>query len=256
MKLKRTTLIDVGIFVAVGFSVALLAIFFIGREKSLFEKRYTLLTRFDNISGLRMGAVVQLAGLNVGYVDGVRFPKEQGSEKLEVILQVGKSYKERIRKDSRASIETQGLLGDKYILITTGNANMPVLEDGEFLLTEEGSSLGALADSGKKTMQEIQEAAKKFRQTLDKLSLEDQEKGSIKSILKNIDGASNDLAFILSKVRKGEGTVGALLTDPALYHDLRALMGHANRNQLLKNMIRATIAEQEKATSKPLPKEK
>lgn len=254
MQIKRATLIDVGLFVVVGLGLALAALFFIGRERSFFERRYTLYSQFEDVSGLRMGALVQLAGLNVGYVQGVRFPQDKGSDKLEVVLKISRDYKERIRKDSKASIQTQGLLGDKYILITTGHPNVPPLEDGEFLLTEEGAGIQALASSGSKTLKEVQEAAKKFREALEKLPLEGKDKESMRKTMKNVEGSSEDLQVILSRVRKGEGTVGALLMDPALYHDLRALMGHANRNKLLKNLIRATIAEQEKATQKPISK--
>lgn len=252
MNLKRSTLIDVGFFVVAGLGLAMMAILFIGREKSFFEKRYTLVAQFKDISGLRMGAVTQLAGLNVGYVDGVRFPKDKASENLEVVLKISRSYKDRIRKDSKASIQTQGLLGDKYILISTGSASLPALEEGEILLTEEGSSIAALANSGKRTFDEVREAAKKMSAFLDQLPSGSQNKGEVKHILDEIDGASSDLHAILSKVRKGEGTIGALLVDSALYNDMRALMGHANRNKLLKNMIRATITEQEKATRRPI----
>ena len=252
MKTKRSALIDVGIFMTVGLVLALVSVFFVGREKSLFEKRYALVASFKEISGLRMGAIVQLAGLNVGYVDGVRFSKEGSGDHLDVILKIGKTYQDRIRKDSKASIQTQGLLGDKYILITTGSGNMPPLVNGNTIATEEGGSFAALAETGRKTLDEIQETAKTFRSAVKELKLDDKDREHIKKILAHLDETSASFSIIMEKVKNGEGTVGALLMDPSIYFDMRALMGHANRNKLLKNMIRATIEEQEKATTKPV----
>jgi phospholipid/cholesterol/gamma-HCH transport system substrate-binding protein len=65
-------------------------------------------------------------------------------------------------------------------------------------------------------------------------------------ILVNMRHASADLKDILASVRRGEGTLGKLITDPALYDDLRALFGRANRNVLLRSVVRSTIEENER----------
>ena len=255
MRIKKSTVIDVGIFMTVGCILALTAVFFIGREKSLFETRYTLIAPFKDISGLRNGAIVQLAGLNAGYVGGVRFPKEKGNDKLEVILKVAKGYKDRIRQDSVASIHTQGLLGDKYIFITTGSPAFPELKDGDLIQTQDVATLQNLTETGRKTMQEIQNAAKEVTEALQSVKLDKIDRERVKKAVANIEMTSENLKEISTKIRNGEGTVGALVMDPSLYNDMRALLGHANRNKLLKNLIRATVEEQEKATAMPLKKQ-
>lgn len=246
MRVSRKILIEVGLFVFVGFLAALVIVFFVGRESGLFQRSYTLVGSFEDVSGLREGAMVQLAGLRAGYVEGVRFPKEKEIKNLEVILKIDTRYKEYIRKDSVASIQTQGLLGDKFILISRGSANMPVLEEGEMPQSGRGPDVYDLAEKGREVMEEMERAAQELRKTLERLD---------QTILTDMEGASEDLRAILEGMRRGEGTIGALLKDPSLYHDMRALMGRANRSKLLKNMIRATISEQEKETKKPLPKE-
>lgn len=245
---------SVGIFVAIGLALAMAAVFFIGQEKSLFEKRYILYAIFKDVSGLRMGAVVQLAGLNVGYVDGVRFPSAERAAggQLEVILKINKSYEDQIRKDSKVSIQTQGLLGDKYILISTGTPGVAALKNGDTLITEEATGITVLADVAKKTMEEIQETMRKMREVMDKLPLQDVDQKRFREIMTNIDATTGDIRVITEKVKQGEGTLGAFLMDPSLYKDMRALMGHANRSKLLKGLIRATIAEQDKGTGQPI----
>ncbi|MBI4125834.1 MAG: MCE family protein, partial [Deltaproteobacteria bacterium] len=212
-------------------------------ERSLFGRTYTLVAPFEEVSGLRQGAQVQLSGLNAGYVDGVRF--SQKTKGLDVVLKISTDFKNYIRQDSQASIQTQGLLGDKFILITRGSSSQPVLDDGDILKTEGLGGLGAIAEKGKKMMDEIASAAEKFREALEKVPLDPENRKAIQNILK-------DMEVIVADMREGKGTIGALLRDPALYHDARALMGRANRSKLLKNLIRASIAEQEKATQKPL----
>lgn len=252
MRIKRKTLIQVGLFVAAGLAATFFAILLIGRERSLFGKTYILIAPFKDVSGLRNGAQVQLAGLNVGYVDGVRFSKGPKQVGLDVILRISFDFKEFIRKDSVASIQTQGLLGDKFILITRGSSTQPALADGDPLGTEGVGGISAIADKGKQMMDEITLTAKRFREVLDKFPADEADKESMKNTVANLEQSSADLSAILAGLNKGEGTFGALLKDPALYHDLRALLGRANRSKLLKNLIRATIAEQEKETQQPV----
>lgn len=252
MKIKRKTQIEVGIFVVLGLCVALASLFFIGRDRSFFGQSYSLVASFDDVSGLRSGAVVQLAGLNVGHVEGVRLPRDKTTKNLEVTLKISKRFSEFIRRDSSATIETQGLLGDKFILITRGSMHQPALKDRDQIQTEGAGGITDLTNKGKEMVEEIAGAAKKFREVLDKLPLDGEDQQSMKKMVANLERASGDLSEILDGVKKGEGTVGALLKDPALYHDIRALMGRANRSKLLKNLIRATIVEQEKGTQEPL----
>lgn len=255
MRLKKKTIIQVGLFVTIGLFLSFLSIFFIGRERNLFSQGYTLIAPFKEVNGLRKGAVVQLAGLNVGYVSGVRFPKDAKADYFEVILEIGKDYKDYIRKDSRASLQTQGLLGDKYILISRGSSNQPPLKQGDILLAEDVSGVSALLERSQKMVKEIEAAAKSFRKVLDRLPMKAEDEERLRATMKDVKAITEDLRVVVDEVRKGEGTIGGLLKDPSLYHDLRALLGHANRSKLLKNLIRATLAEQEKGTSAPLEKE-
>ncbi len=245
MRIKRKTLIEVGIFVALGLGAGLLSVFFIGRESSLFGKTYTIVALFDDVSGLRKGATVQLAGLNIGYVDGVRLPRDKGAKNLEVVLKISESYKEYVRKNSKAFIYTQGLLGDKFVLITRGSLDSPPIQDGEAIRTEARGGIAQLTGKGEDMIEEITAAAKKFREALETLPLEKTDKEKMKQIVGNVEEASGDLKDIFASINNGEGTLGALVKDPALYNDMRALMGRANRSKLLKNLIRSTISDQE-----------
>lgn len=156
-KTSRETLkIQVGVFLALGILLSMVAIFMLGSRSSIFKNFYTLYCEFDDISGLRVGSPVQLAGVQVGTVEEISFvevvvhpaekedpkilknkqvsedPLLQGDRviKVRVKLNVDVAYQERIRSDSVASVVTQGLLGDRMVYITAGIMRH-VLRDGE-----------------------------------------------------------------------------------------------------------------------------
>src|SRR3989338_400794 len=110
MQSKQSTLIQVGLFVVVTLVIAMISIFFVGKKQSFFERLYTVRVHFTDISGLRRGASVQLAGVGGGFVESVAFPEETQSPGVDVVLKINRNFKDRIREDSVASIQTQGLL--------------------------------------------------------------------------------------------------------------------------------------------------
>ena len=246
MQEKKSTLMSVGVFVSVSFLVAMVSVLFVGKKQSLFERMVPLKAHFTDIVGLRHGATVQLSGLNIGFVESVDFSNDVSNPGVEVLLKVNKKFKDRIRTDSVASIQTQGLLGDKLIYISPGSDASPPLSEGGMLQTEVKPGLTTLVQEANKGFQELGAASHSLKLAFDELASEPENKKRFGQILDNMDAASADLKSILDSLHRGEGTIGALLKDPALYNDLRSLMGRADRNKLLKKIIRATIEEQEK----------
>lgn len=296
----------VGLFVSLGLLLMMVVIFMIGSDRQLFQRHYKLYANFESIAGLRVGAPVQLSGYKVGFVDGIRFSSDPNKREIAVVLQINNRYQERIRVDSVATVETQGLLGDKYIYITMGSEAQPMLPNGAILASKETTSIFALADKAGAIMDDIGAAAETINDMIGSVkgakgesdvkaivsslraSVEQVQKGkglahailydpkgedviselsrTVHSvgdvmakadeggkgpgILVNMRQASSDLRVILASVRRGEGTLGKLVMDPALYDELRAFMGRANRNNLLKAVIRSTIEENDRQVLK------
>ena len=133
MKNINTELI-IGLFMIAGF----LAFGYLSLQMGEFsifdlEKNYRLEAEFDNVSGLKVGAVIETSGVGIGKVAGVRLG-EQGL--AEVTMLINQDVK--ITEDAIASIRTQGLIGDKYIKIIQG-ADEEMLEDGGFIFDTESS---------------------------------------------------------------------------------------------------------------------
>jgi len=296
------TEIRVGIFVLIALLLGMMTLFQLGSGQDIFDSQYTLFTSFKDISGLRVGAQVQLAGLNVGFVDEIRFPDDLLVRNITVVLRIKKGFQRRIREDSVATVNTQGLLGDKFIYISVGSEDMPVIKDEGILPNKETTSIFALAEKAGEIMDNIGEASTSLNELLKgiggkdennlresikslRVTLQQVEKGkglvhaliydpkgeevianlsatmkSVKeittgvsdntkektaSLIKNLQDASADLKVILGSIRNGEGTLGLLVRDPALYNDIRALFGRANRNALIKAIVRSTIEKNE-----------
>ena len=133
MKNINTELI-IGLFMIAGF----LAFGYLSLQMGEFsifdlEKNYRLEAEFDNVSGLKVGAVVEIAGVNIGKVARVGLGKQSLAEVTMLINQ-----DIRITEDAIASIRTQGLIGDKYIKIIQG-ADEEMLEEGGVIFDTESS---------------------------------------------------------------------------------------------------------------------
>ncbi len=124
----------VGLFLLVGFFCFVYLALQLG-EVSIFagEKNYTLVADFDSISGLKEGAVLEIAGVNIGKVTRVMLGK---NDLARVYMQIPKEIV--ISEDTVASVRTQGIIGDKYIRIIPGGSD-EILHDGDFLTETESA---------------------------------------------------------------------------------------------------------------------
>jgi phospholipid/cholesterol/gamma-HCH transport system substrate-binding protein len=126
---ERRQKLKVGVFVLVGLVAFLGMIYALGARARLFEPRYTIHAEFNEVGGLVEGATVRLAGVQIGRVTGVRLPADPGG-KVRVDLTIGRQFATRVRKDSVARIETQGLLGDKIIELSVGTVAAAAVKAG------------------------------------------------------------------------------------------------------------------------------
>src|SRR5215210_1707667 len=117
----------VGLFILLGLIALLGMVYLLGARARLFEARYTIHADFTEVGGLAQGATVRLAGVQIGRVSGVHLPGQPGG-KVRIDLTIAKQFGDRVRKDSAARIDTQGLLGDKIIEVTVGTPQAPPVQ--------------------------------------------------------------------------------------------------------------------------------
>ena len=350
MSESRAQNIKVGIFV-IGLSLTVLvSVFILGGSSEMLERRYQLEAKWEDVAGLKEGAVVRLAGWDVGAVNRIAFADELEQRELTVTMKIMSRYQDRIRTDSIARIDTVGVLGDKYVSISMGTPSAEGLKDGDIIQsrpaldflsatnkvedilastanitkkvdlmlgteddaaqTELGKSMAgleglfqglsdgrgllnalvfdeAMANNLRRTAANLDRSTAGMARIMEEVESGDglanemvygsedglaaemrtlaSSLGRLTDDIQNKDSMINALIYDADKVailddlqetvtslkrtsaalENGQGTLGLLAHDPALYEDLRALVGGAQRNKLLRAYIRKTIEKGE-----------
>jgi phospholipid/cholesterol/gamma-HCH transport system substrate-binding protein len=208
----KVGLVVLGLLLLMAFSV-----FFLGGSTNMLEGRYRLHASFGDISGLREGAVVRLAGIDVGEVTSIKFSDDPSLKRVFVQLNVMERYKSRIREDSVASIQTEGVLGDKYIAVSVGSPEKNELEGGAWITTNEPLEFLSYVTKATEILDNSAGIARKINFMLG----DDQD--SARASLAN---AITTLEALLREVKDGDGTLHVLLYDEAMARNLKTTVSN------------------------------
>ena len=161
---ERATKYRVGIFVLVSLAVFLGIIYMLGARTRLFESRYTVHAEFTEVGGLQAGATVRLAGVQIGRVSAVNLPSQPGG-KVRVSMTIARQFSEMVRKDSVATIQTQGLLGDRIVEITVGTTQTAALQPGDMVSARDPVDISHVIGQGAGTVRSVAALAESLKQT-------------------------------------------------------------------------------------------
>ena len=179
-----------------------------------------LKTRFADVQGLKAGAVIRVAGVEVGKVDEITFA---GSE-VEVKLAVKKEMQQRITTESRASIGSLSLLGEPVIDVSPASSGTP-LKDGDTLPSvRPKGQLSDVAESATQSLGQINEILKDIRAgkgTIGKVFTDD-------DLYKEINQFVSSAQVVAAGLRDGKGTLGLMIKDPKVYNSLNTALGNLN----------------------------
>ncbi|HEY7649962.1 MAG TPA: MlaD family protein [Methylomirabilota bacterium] len=206
---ERGLKLRVGIFVLVALAAFLGMIYALGARARLFEPRYTIHAEFTEVGGLTEGATVRLAGVQIGRVTGVHLPGHPGG-KVRVDLTIARRYANRIRRDSVARIETQGLLGDKIVEISVGTDQAEVVQAGEKLASRDPTDLAKVISSGADTVRNVAGLTEALHQTLENFN-KAKVMDDVAAVAGSTRRAADQLARITAEVEKGRGWAHALI---------------------------------------------
>jgi phospholipid/cholesterol/gamma-HCH transport system substrate-binding protein len=206
---ERGRKLRVGVFVVVGLIAFLGMIYALGARARLFEPRFTVSAEFTEVGGLVEGATVRLAGVQIGRVSGVYLPAQPGG-KVRVDMSIAKRYGDRIRQDSVARIETQGLLGDRIIEITVGTATAPPVQPNAVLASRDPFDINRVMGESAQVVKSIGTLADSLRetaQTLNQSRLIDEAVATVQSARKITD----QVGRVVGEVERGKGWAHALI---------------------------------------------
>jgi outer membrane protein OmpA-like peptidoglycan-associated protein len=130
-----STTFRVGVFIVLGLLFLSIGVFLIGNKDFLFTSTYRLKAEFQNVGGLNNGADVRVGGIHEGTVKEIDLPS-QSDGKVTVVMNLRTATRNIIKKDSHASIKTEGLLGDKYIEISFGSTKADAVQNGDIVASE------------------------------------------------------------------------------------------------------------------------
>src|ERR1700691_3602777 len=189
-----------GAFIVATLAILVAGIFIIGGKQYLFSSTYQLKAQFDNVVGLDAGGDVRVGGVHVGTVHDIQLPHKPG-DRVTIMMDLSKSTHQIIKKDSVASIETEGLLGNQYLAISFGSPKAVDVGDGDTIASQPPLEMSDLLNKMSGILDSSQQA------------------------IQNATQATANLSSISAKINAGQGTAGALVNDKQLYNNLEQTSG-------------------------------
>lgn len=210
----------VGIVVLIALAATMIGIFMIGQRANLFRSKFPYETHFDSASGLISGNNVSLNGVVVGNVIEVRLSGKAADRTVRIVYDVVKRWAPMIRKGTRASIKTRGLLGDKYIELEGGKPDEPEVPIGSEIPPAPGAGLEQFLAGSGDLLTDLGGIAKSLKNILGRTEKGEGFLGAITSnseeserLGSNLNATLRSLNSILAKVEHGQGFAGKLLID-------------------------------------------
>nr|WP_293844412.1 MlaD family protein [uncultured Arsenicibacter sp.] len=179
--------IVVGIFVALGLLILVAGILILGGQQKRFTSSIRVNAIFDDVGGLKAGNNVWFSGVKIGTVRRVFF---YGTSQVEVEMNIEEKSQQYIRKDAKATISSDGLIGNKIVVIVGGTPRVEPVEDGDILKTQAALSSDQIMETLQENNQNLLQVTKDFKE-------------------------------LVGKIKRGKGTVGAVLTDTLLAENFR-----------------------------------
>lgn len=215
-----------GFFAIAALAIAVAAIYYVGKERNKFGAVLHLSARFKSVTGLRDGSNVRLGGIDVGTVESIQLVTDTT---VEVDMIIRQKVQKFIRKDAKAGIGSDGLMGDKFVTITAGTPASPLVIDGDSLGSRQPIETDAIMAS--------------LKQSADNAAI-----------------ITSNLADISSRITQGKGSLGKLLHDSTLSNNISATvknlrsgskkldenMEAAKHNFLLRGFFKKKKREEEK----------
>lgn len=201
---KRSVI--VGLFVLIGIIILVAGILVLGGQQNRFSKTVTVTTVFDDVSGLKAGNNVWFSGVKIGTIKSIRFKNLQD---VEIAMDIEASSREYVRKDALAEIGSESFIGNKLIVIKGGSPNVPAIEEGDVLQAAQAGGLDAMMATLQVNNENLVEITRNFGE-------------------------------ISGRIARGEGTMGAVLTDSLMAVQIKQMI--SNLNQTAANTAKASNA--------------
>lgn len=255
MKTSTGQKIKIGIFTIAGILLFLAGIFIIGSKKNMFSDTFSIYGTFKNVGGLAVGNNIQFAGIIVGTVEEISLTSDTI---VRVDMRMKANVKPFLKADAKATIGSDGLMGDKLVTIISGSATeQKLLTDGSRIMTADPFDFDKLiakfthvANNAEIITGELAGMAVQIRKgdgTISKLLYTDDLSKSLEGTAANAERLTSSLAGISEHVKAGRGSIGSLVYTDTLSNRIERVVGTANKAMLTINEAAYGFSENMKA---------
>jgi phospholipid/cholesterol/gamma-HCH transport system substrate-binding protein len=210
MKKNTSNRIRLGIFVSLGIVLFILGVYFIGERQQLFRSTFRLTCVFKDVAGLQSGGNVRFSGITVGTVDNISIVSDT-TVKVEILIDEG--TRKFIKKDAVASIGSEGLMGNKILILNPGTGGKMEIENNDIVAAVQPVNMDDILVS-------------------------------LKTTIDNTSRVTNNLSRITGSIQSGKGTVGRLLMDSALAQNFdSAIVNLKKGSRELRNLMDSSFTQ-------------
>ena len=209
-----------GMFVIIGLALFVTTIYFVGKQKNLFGSTFELNSKFNSVNGLEVGNNVRFSGINIGTVEEIEFLTDTS---VVIKLVIKEEVRKYIKKDAIASISSDGLMGDKVLVISSGKNSKVIVEDNDNIASKQAIEMEDLMVSVKKSVDNAGVITAQLAQfsysmnngngALSKLVSDEEFGNSIKNMVANLENSSNEFKKFTIKMNDGKGALSKLVSD-------------------------------------------
>ncbi|MDY0281220.1 MAG: MlaD family protein [Salinivirgaceae bacterium] len=216
--------VRLGMFIIGGIAIFVLAIFIIGKQQNLFNPVFKLSANFYNVSGLQVGNNVRFTGINVGTVDNIKIINDST---VLVEMLIKKDVQQFVKSDCQVAVGSEGLIGDRLLIISQGSPTASMAMDGQKLMSKEPVETDAII-------------------------------ASLQTSATNAEVITKQLAEVMTNINSGRGTLGRLIQDSTIAENIEQAINNLKKSSegidetidLTKENVFAFMTSLQKTVSK------
>ena len=198
-----------GIFILLGTVIFIVGVLALGGQRKTFSRTITVHSVFDDVNGLQNGSNIWYAGVKVGTVKKIQFTP---AAQVEVLMDIEEKSKKYIHNNARAKIGTDGLIGNKIIVLYGGNNQAPEIKEGDLIYVEKALSMDDMINTFQSNNKNLLEVTENFK-------------------------------TISKRLVNGQGSIGKLLTDETLANNLQTTINYLKATAVSAKQLTAGLAD-------------
>jgi|SRR5215211_4549347 len=214
---KNTRAVLVGVFIFVALIIFIVGVLTLGGQRKTFADTIDVKAVFDDVNGLQRGSNVWYAGVKIGTIKTLGFNKQGG---VDVVMSIDEEARQYIHKDAKAKVGTDGLIGNKIIVLYGGNPQTTAVVEGDVLTVEKQANMDELMST-------------------------------LQTNNKNILDITTDFKLVSRRIAEGQGSLGKLLKEETLVNDLNSSLATLRRVTQNAEQLTSQVASYTTQLRKP-----